>query len=265
MKLSKSVDPIQPIDIQTSENGIVMPSPPKPVRPHLTASRRSSTGNIAKQKLGDHNLDTRRAQSGPTNRTSPRNNVVETRAKSSPNTGRQERDTSGENTNSFEDESITSERRKLSRLYKEHVRPILKEMDSNLKQDEAKSLCENCQRLLGMLKKVGILPETKTVEVSSFKGQILKCLFSYLGVKDPRLHLRLAKIVLMVCACVHIDYVIEKLLGINQNFCFLLQFNLSESNEENIFKLLFKVSRDENNDQIFLEEEVTGTVETTGG
>jgi hypothetical protein len=69
----------------------------------------------------------------------------------------------------------------------------------------------------------------------------------------------------MVCACVHIDYVIEKLLGSKSNFRLLLQFNLSESNEENIFKLMFKVSRDENNDQIFLEEEVTGTVETTGG
>jgi hypothetical protein len=54
-------------------------------------------------------------------------------------------------------------------------------------------------------------------------------------------------------------------LDLNQNFRLLLQFNLSESNEENIFKLMFKVSRDENNDQIFLEEEVTGTVETTGG
>ena len=48
-------------------------------------------------------------------------------------------------------------------------------------------------------------------------------------------------------------------------FLILLQFNLSESNEENIFKLMFKVSRDENNDQIFLEEEVTGIVRATAG
>ena len=198
MKLSKSVDPIQKLDIQTSENGIVMPSPPKPVRPHLAASRRSSTGNIAKQKLGD-DIDARRAQSGPAKRTSPRDNViVKTRAKSSPNTGKRDSKTSADHTNSPEDDSIASETKRLSRLYKEHVRPILKEMDNSLKQDDAKLLCENCQRLSTMLKKVGILPETKTVELSSFKGQILKCLFSYLGVKDARLHLRLAKIVLMV-------------------------------------------------------------------
>ena len=225
VKLSKSVEPpLQKLDIQSAENGIVVPSPPKPVRPHLAASRRSSMGNIAKQKLQD-NIDARRAQSGPTKRTSPRDNVDETRAKSSPNTGRHGSKTSPE------DDSSASERKELSRRYKEHVRPILKEMDNSLKRNDAKLLCENCQRLSTMLRKVGILPETKTVEVSSFKGQILKCLFSFLGVKDPRLHLRLAKIVLM--------------------------FNLSESNEENIFKLMFKVSRDENNDQIFLEEEIT--------
>ncbi len=202
MKLSKSVvDPLQPLDVQTSENGVVMPSPPKPIRPHLAASRRSSTGNIAKQKLGDQNDDTRRAQSGPAKRTSPRNNVAETRAKSSPTTGRNSNETSAHNTNLPENDSIASETKKLSRLYKEHVRPILKAMDNNLQQDDAKSLCQNCQRLLAMLRKVGILPETKAVEMSSFKGQILKCLFSYLGIKDPRLHLRLAKIVLMVGIC----------------------------------------------------------------
>lgn len=38
------------------------------------------------------------------------------------------------------------------------------------------------------------------------------------------------------------------------------QFNLSENNEENIFKLMFKVSRNENNDLMFLEEHVTGMI-----
>lgn len=194
MKLSESVDPL---DIESSDGGIISPSPPKPIRPHLAESRRSSTGNIAKQKLGDNN-DSRRVHSGPAKRTSPRDNAAETRAKSSPTTGRHTNETSADNTNLLEHDSVASEAKKLSRAYKEHVRPILKEMDNTLRKDDAKLLCENCRRLLAVLRKVAILPETKAVEMSSFKGQILKCLFSYLGVKDSRLHLRLAKIVLMV-------------------------------------------------------------------
>ena len=197
VRSSKSVDPLHPLGVETSEDGAILPSPPKPVRPHLAVTRRSSTGNIAKQKLADNN-DTKRAHSGPIKRTSPRDNATESRVKSNPTTGRQPNGTQADNKNITNNDSIASETKKLSRLYKEHVRPVLKEMDNNLHEDNGKLLCENCQRLLAMLRKVGILPETKAVEVSSFKAQILKCLFSYLGVKDPRLHLRLAKIVLMV-------------------------------------------------------------------
>lgn len=199
MRLSKSVDPLQPNEILCSDSDVLLPSPPKPIRPpnHLNVSRRSSTGNIAKQKLAENHSDTRRAHSGPAKRSS-RDNVSETRVKSSPTTGKHKIETSADNTNSTENDSMTAEVKKLSRLYKEHVRPVLKEMDSNLQQENATSMCENCQRLLATLRKVGILPETKAVEMSSLKAQILKCLFSYLGVKDPRLHLRLAKIVLMV-------------------------------------------------------------------
>ena len=197
LRVSQSVDPLQPLDGKNLVEGRILPSPPKPLRAHLTASRRSSTGNIAKQKLADNNTDTRRVHSGPTKRTS-RDNTTEPRVHSSPVTGRHTQDMSTNSTDMTENYAVVTETKKLSRLYKEHVRPILKEMDSNLQEDNEKSLCENCQRLLAMLKKVGILPETKVAEISSFKGQILKCLFSYLGVKDSRLHLRLAKIVLMV-------------------------------------------------------------------
>ncbi|XP_028412719.1 armadillo repeat-containing protein 2-like [Dendronephthya gigantea] len=230
VRLSKSVDPLQPLDFHSSDNGGLLPSPPKPVRPHDVASRRGSTGNIAKQKLGDNIHDTRRAHSGPIKRTSPRDVSDNNRAKSSPTTGRLSNETLNKK-GANEKDALALETKKLSRLYKELVRPVLKEMDDNLQQEDANLLCENCQRLLNKLKKVGILPETKVVEGSSFKVQILKCLFSYLAIKDSHLHLRLAKIVLM--------------------------FNLSENNEENIFKLMFKVSRDENNDLMFLEEQVT--------
>lgn len=165
----------------------------------MVASRRGSTGNIAKQRLGDDNHDTRRAHSGPSKRTFPREVTDNNRAKSSPTTGRLSNETLNEKASNENDGTLALETKKLSRSYKEHVRPVLKEMDDNLQQEDAHLLCENCQRLLNKLKKVGILPETKAVEMSSFKGQILKCLFSYLGIKDPRLHLRLAKIVLMVC------------------------------------------------------------------
>ena len=198
LRVSKGVDPLQQLDVKTSEGGGILPSPPKPLRPHLAASRRSSTGNIAKQKLADNNNDTRRIHSGPTTRTSSRDNVAEPRLHSSPAMGRHAKEMSTNGTDLNESDTIAAETKKLSRLYKEHVRPILKEMDSNLRQDDGKSLCENCQSLLAMLRKVGILPETRAVESSSFKGQILKCLFSYLGIKNSQLHLRLSKIVLMV-------------------------------------------------------------------
>lgn len=196
-RVSKSIEPLQPRDVKTSEDGGILPSPPKPLRHHLTASRRSSTGNIAKQELADNN-DTRRVHSGPTKRTSSRDNASEPRVHSSPAAGRHAKEVSTNSTDLNKNDAIAMETKKLYRLYKEHVRPILKEMDSNLQQNDGKSLCENCQRLLAMLRKVGILPETKAAEISSFKGQILKCLFSYLGVKDSQLHLRLSKIVLMV-------------------------------------------------------------------
>lgn len=186
------------MNIQNSEDGIILPSPPKPLRPHLSVSRRGSTGNIVRQKLVESVNDSKRARSGPSRRSSSRDNTVENRAKSGPATGRHSSDISPDNLNAREDDTVTLEAKKLVRSYKEHVRPILKEMDSNVQQDDARTLCENCQRLLVMLKKVGILPESKAVEISCFKGQILKCLFGCLGVKDPRLHLRLAKIVLMV-------------------------------------------------------------------
>lgn len=212
--MSNSIEPLRPSDSASNERGadMICPSPPKPSRPlnHVLVSRRSSTGNVVKQKLAAiKSDDTRRVHSGPVKRTSPKDLDVEERAKSSPTTGRHDDvPPHSEEKTSYvisqkmaqqtSPDSAPAEATRLSNIFKEKVRPILKEMDRILSKGDSKRLCDNCLLLSTMLQTEGILPETKEVGMSNFKGQILKSLFSYLGLKDSRLHLRLAKIVLMV-------------------------------------------------------------------
>lgn len=222
LKLSKGVEPFHNMTAAECDIGLMYPSPPKPARSlnHLTLCRRSSTGNIVKQKQAAvKSGDSQRAHSGPAKRTSPSDLKDDERAKSSPVTGRHNNNnndnynsSSSISSHSVKDRTncqpekpseqkgpASAETQRLFKIYKEQVQPILKEMDKNLSQKDSKILCDNCQRLSTVLHRTGILPETYAVGSSNFKVQILKSLFSYLGLKDPCLHLRLAKIVLLVC------------------------------------------------------------------
>ena len=173
----------------------------------MTVSRRSSTGTIAKQKLtSKKSIETRRVHSGPTKRTSPQIEEKETRVKSSPSPRKynakdinNDLSSTGEIiTQPTDNSSSPDESKRIFNVYKEHVRPILKQMDDNFNHEDSKSLCANCLTLSEMLYAENILPETEPVRSSNVKVQILKSLFSYLRLKDPLVHLRLAKIVLQV-------------------------------------------------------------------
>lgn len=193
MKASKNVERLPSPVIPNPRDGCVLPSPPNVLPAQLSMSRRSSTGNILKQKLVVN--EGRRVQSGPSKRTSPKEETkTDYRASSSPCAHRK----SSKSNDSIRNDVIAADRKKLSRLYKEHVRPILKKMEMCFRENDGTLLCELCNNLLEALKKVRILPDTKNVDVSPYKSKILKYLFSFLGVKDSRLHLRLAKIVLQV-------------------------------------------------------------------
>ena len=209
LRSSKSVDPI----LHQSQDGMMSPSPPKPpmkLPDHVTSPRRSSTGTIVKQGLSSaKGCDPRRVQSGPTKRTSPQREERGGRAKSSPLTrnfnstsnndvpANEERTVNQEDGNI--DNPINDEAGQITKVYKDLIRPILKNMDECLNLEDSRGLCENCLKLSRTLYAGHILPETEAVRTSHAKSQILKSLFSYLHLKDPLLHLRLAKLVLMVC------------------------------------------------------------------
>ncbi|KAK3593875.1 hypothetical protein CHS0354_011480 [Potamilus streckersoni] len=110
----------------------------------------------------------------------------------------------------------------MNKSYQEHILPLLEEMAALGKRKEVDKICDLSDTLYNTLEKKGMLGKNYKQ-----RSTVLKAIFKMLDLEEPRLLLKLARLI--------------------------LSFKVSGNNLLNVCKLVFKVSRNEKNDAIFLE------------
>ncbi|KAL3882503.1 hypothetical protein ACJMK2_028840 [Sinanodonta woodiana] len=110
----------------------------------------------------------------------------------------------------------------MNKSYQEHVLPLLEEMAALGKRKEIDKICYLSDALYDTLEKKGMLGKNYKQ-----RSTVLKAIFKMLDLEEPRLLLKLARLI--------------------------LSFKVSGNNLLNVCKLVFKVSRNEKNDAVFLE------------
>lgn len=156
---------------------------------------------------------TRRVRSGPKERNTPVNCEVTPRVRSGP-TERHNHDTftanemkSSERTESgdkrkkkFCNDSCSQKtsREELSVYYEETVKPLLNEMEGKLAEKNATELCQDCLKLWNALDRKGMIGKANGSSSARRRGEILRTVFKFLDIHNPRLLLRLSRLVLSV-------------------------------------------------------------------
>ncbi|XP_035677408.1 armadillo repeat-containing protein 2-like [Branchiostoma floridae] len=107
------------------------------------------------------------------------------------------------------------------------VLPILTDMESHSKDKKHRTLCDLCDRLYTTLDTAGLLGRA-----AKRRSALLKTLYKLIDIDDPRIMLKLARLILAL--------------------------KVSGKNLTNVCKLVFKISKEEKNDNLFLESNILG-------
>lgn len=86
----------------------------------------------------------------------------------------------------------------LAAYYEEQVKPLLAQMEEKFLADSTSELCRDCLKLWNLLERKGMMGKASGSSSARRRGEILKTLFKFLDVTDPRLMLRLGKLILSV-------------------------------------------------------------------
>ena len=222
-KLKSAV--IDPSDGETRNSH--SPCSPKRMSPSSTPAappeliRHNSAGPLPTPPSSPkHVINTRRVRSGPKERSS---SLVNSHVKSSP-TERVEpseraRDgkidpslpCSAESAKRCERTGSGDERKKKSRLdgektskddlvlyYEDRVKPLLGHMEEKFAERNLKDLCQDCLKLWNALEKKGLIGKASGGFSARRRGEVLRTVFKFLDLNDPRLLLRLGRLILSV-------------------------------------------------------------------
>lgn len=209
------------------------PSPPKRGSPSRTSPaladpfrRNSAEAFPIPPAVPRDVVGTRRVRSGPKERSPPVVNSL-TRVKSGPLECGDATVLSGDQTN--EQTSPVMERRKkggerggsgdkrkkksqqeedkpkdeLVSYYEEHVKPLLSQMEERFAERNVKELCHDCLKLWNALEKKGLIGKASGSFSARRRGEILRTVFKFLDITEPRLLLRLGKLILSVSTSIH--------------------------------------------------------------
>jgi hypothetical protein len=206
---------------------VFCPSPPKKLSsssaPPSSASiiRRNSAGPTPTltppSAIKGEILVTRRVRSGPKERSSPlspdcANDNEETNGKISYSAnGTSSEESSPRKDVKQTDGSSSGDKRKrrpasepdktkdeLAVYYEEQIKPLLFQMEEKFSADNTSELCRDCLKLWNLLERRGMMGKASGTSSARRRGEILKTLFKFLDVTDPRLMLRLGKLILSV-------------------------------------------------------------------
>ncbi|XP_066275895.1 armadillo repeat-containing protein 2-like [Branchiostoma lanceolatum] len=107
------------------------------------------------------------------------------------------------------------------------VLPILTDMENHSKDKKHRTLCDLCDRLYTTLDTASLLGRA-----AKRRSALLKTLYKLIDIDDPRVMLKLARLILVL--------------------------KVSGKNLTNVCKLVFKISKEEKNDNLFLEANILG-------
>ncbi|CAH1229269.1 ARMC2 [Branchiostoma lanceolatum] len=107
------------------------------------------------------------------------------------------------------------------------VLPILTDMEYHSKDKKHRTLCDLCDRLYTTLDMASLLGRA-----AKRRSALLKTLYKLIDIDDPRVMLKLARLILAL--------------------------KVSGKNLTNVCKLVFKISKEEKNDNLFLEANILG-------
>ncbi|XP_031553121.1 armadillo repeat-containing protein 2-like [Actinia tenebrosa] len=239
---------------------VFCPSPPKKV---LSSNTPPSSASIARRNSAGPTptptppsaikadlLVTRRVRSGPKERSSPlspeecaaENQELNKKLNYNGNGTRSEESSPKKDVNHTERASSGDKRKRkpgsesdktkdeLALYYEEQVKPLLVQMEDKFSANNTGELCRDCLKLWNLLERKGMMGKASGSSSARRRGEILKTLFKFLDVTDPRLMLRLGKLI--------------------------LSMKVSGNNITNICMVIYKLAKTEKNDQMFLEEDM---------
>ena len=177
----------------------VIPTPPSAIRADIMSMRRVRSG--PKERNPPVNCEvTPRVKSGPVERSSHQSESNSPKSESG--TKVSERTGSGDkrkkkSANANYGTQKTS-REELSVYYEDNVKPLLAQMEEKLAERNSSELCQDCLKLWNVLERKGMIGRASGSSSARRRGEILRTVFKFLDIHDPRLLLRLARLVLSV-------------------------------------------------------------------
>lgn len=184
----------------------IVPAPPAVSRDVIGARRVRSGPKERSPPVVD---SIARVKSGPLERGDPTGNSNEqTVDESSPTSGRRkkgsERNGSGDKRRKKSQiESEEKPKDELVSYYEEHVKPLLSQMEERFAEKNAKDLCQDCLKLWHALEKKGLIGKASGSFSARRRGEILRTIFKFLDLNDPRLLLRLGRLILSVSILIY--------------------------------------------------------------
>lgn len=195
------------------------PSPPKKGSPSKTAVAETLRQNSAATvptppAVPRDGAGARRVRSGPKERSPPIVNTLH-RIKSSPlERGDQDSDLSsgpaerhkkgGERAGSGDKrkkkahQDDEKQKDELAVYYEDNVKPLLCQMEQKFADRNVEELCQDCLKLWNVLEKKGFIGKASGSFSARRRGEILRTVFKFLDLSEPRLLLRLGRLILSV-------------------------------------------------------------------
>lgn len=210
----------------------IFPTPPT-VSKDMVSSRRVRSG--PKERCSPVIDSVTRVKSGPLERGDPTgvgNEQVDAQSCSSSERRKKsaERSGSGDKRRKKSQADDDKPKDELVSYYEENVKPLLTQMEERFAEKNMKELCQDCLKLWNALEKKGLIGKASGSFSARRRGEILRTVFKFLDLSDPRLLLRLGRLILAM-----------KVTG---------------NNLTNVCMVVYKVAKTEKNDQLFLEEDI---------
>ena len=190
----------------TSANGLrrssvgPLPAPPG-IKADSVTPRRVRSG--PKERIGPAVEDVVRVRSGPPQRSWAQDGVVQQSEETSEKAElhkKAERAGSGEKRTKKTSASEKATKDELAGYFDEQVKPLLSQMEKKFVDKNVADLCRDCLRLWHVLEKKNMLGKASGSSSSRRRGEILRTIFKFLDSNDPRIRLRISRLILSVSA-----------------------------------------------------------------
>lgn len=190
----------------------ILPTPPA-VSKDVVGARRVRSG--PKERSAPVVDSVTRVRSGPLERGDPAA-VVNEQGDAQSSSASERRKKGGERTSSGDKRRKKSQvddekpKDELVSYYEENVKPLLSQMEERFAEKNVKDLCQDCLKLWNALEKKGLIGKASGSFSARRRGEILRTVFKFLDISDPRLLLRLGRLILSVSDKIYMYQVYHK-------------------------------------------------------